>query len=285
MTAFDYSEAFSRNQGLIAPRLQKKLQSACVAVAGMGGVGGFYLSALARSGVGKFKIADFDEYELANFNRQYGASMSTVGRKKVDVMAEMLRDINPEIEIEVFSEGVTHENLDQFLDGATIVIDAIDLFVPDWHRILTNSAVSRGLVVLAAVPVGYGAGMVAFSSSGSSFDDYFSWDDSLSAEEKILRLALGFAPAGFHTKYIDPTTVSLTEKRGPSSVAGCMLCGGLVATQVIMAIDDDTEIITAPNYCHIDLRFCRVKRGKLRWGNSGLLQRLKMAIAKKKYLE
>ena len=284
MVTFDYAEAFSRNAGLIPVELQKRLRGACVGIAGMGGVGGFYVSGLARSGLGRFKLADFDEFELANFNRQYGASMSTVGRRKAEVMADLGRDINPEAVFELYPEGLTEDNLDMFLEGVDIVIDGIDLFVPDWHRRLIRAAVDRDIPVLAAVPVGFGAGMVGFSRQGMGFDEYFDWSESLSPAEKTLRLAAGFAPAGFHGRYIDPQAVSLVEKRGPSSVAGCMLCGAMVTTRVIAALEDPGALEPAPVYCHLDLKLNRLKKGRLRRGNRGALQRIKLGVARKRYL-
>src|SRR3546814_6163372 len=98
-TAFDYATAFDRNICWITADEQQVLRRKRVAIAGMGGVGGVHLLTLARMGIGAFNISDLDDFELANFNRQVGASMSTLGRPKVEVMAEMTRDINPEADI------------------------------------------------------------------------------------------------------------------------------------------------------------------------------------------
>jgi len=85
--AFDYNHAFSRNIGWLTEDEQQRLRGARVAIAGLGGVGGFHLLTLARLGVGRFNIADLDRFELANFNRQAGASVSSLGRPKVEVLA------------------------------------------------------------------------------------------------------------------------------------------------------------------------------------------------------
>src|SRR5437016_6347985 len=106
-----YHEAFARNLGIINESEQEKLRNSRVAIAGMGGVGGIHLVTLARMGIGHFHIADFDEFEMANMNRQYGATRNTLGRKKVDVMKEIAKSINPEIEIETFSEGINENNI------------------------------------------------------------------------------------------------------------------------------------------------------------------------------
>src|SRR5262245_59714807 len=102
--SWSYQEAFSRHAGLISPAEQERLRGARVALVGMGGVGGIHLATLARLGIGTFHIADPDCFELANFNRQYGAITRTLGRSKAVVMAEVARGINPELQLRVFSE-------------------------------------------------------------------------------------------------------------------------------------------------------------------------------------
>ena len=79
---FDYADAFSRNIGWVTKEEQGTLRKKRVAIAGMGGVGGIHLLTLARLGIGSFYIADFDEFEVHNFNRQVGATMSSIGRPK-----------------------------------------------------------------------------------------------------------------------------------------------------------------------------------------------------------
>jgi tRNA A37 threonylcarbamoyladenosine dehydratase len=102
MTAFAYDLAFSRNIGWVTEAEQARLRGSRVAIAGMGGVGGFHLLTLARLGVGQFNIADLDTFELANFNRQAGAGMASIDRAKVEVLAEQARQINPELDLRVF---------------------------------------------------------------------------------------------------------------------------------------------------------------------------------------
>ena len=108
---FSYSQAFSRNIGWVTADEQARLRGKRVAIAGMGGVGGVHLLTLARLGIGAFHIADFDVFDIVNFNRQAGATVSTLGRPKAEVMAAMARDINPELDIKVFAQGVDRSNL------------------------------------------------------------------------------------------------------------------------------------------------------------------------------
>src|SRR5262245_54211900 len=132
--AFDYSTAFDRNVGWVTDAEQAVLRRKRVAIAGLGGVGGYHLLTLVRLGVGAFTLAEFDTFDLPNFNRQAGAGLSTVGRRKLDVLVGMARDINPELEIRTVPEGITAANVDEFLDGADIYVDGLDFFAFEARR-------------------------------------------------------------------------------------------------------------------------------------------------------
>src|SRR5262245_57479463 len=100
---WSYQLAFARQRGLISPSEQEVLRGKRVAIIGQGGVGGIHLITLARLGIGGFHIADPDCFEVANFNRQYGASTRSLGRNKASVMAEEARAINPELQLRVIA--------------------------------------------------------------------------------------------------------------------------------------------------------------------------------------
>ena len=89
-------DRFSRSRMLLGEAAMNKLAASRVAVFGVGGVGGYVVEALARSGVGEIDLIDNDEVVLSNLNRQIIATMDTIGRDKVDVMAERILSINPD---------------------------------------------------------------------------------------------------------------------------------------------------------------------------------------------
>ena len=121
------NEEFAREALLIGEDALKKLNTASVALFGVGGVGSYAAEALARSGVGKIMLVDNDVVSVSNINRQLCALHSTVGRLKAEVVAERLRDINPSIEVTVRCEFVLPENIDTFeLSRFDYVIDAVD---------------------------------------------------------------------------------------------------------------------------------------------------------------
>lgn len=280
---FNYHQAFTRNLGLITEAQQHKLRNSNVAIAGMGGVGGDYLITLIRAGICNFQIADFDRFEMANFNRQYGATLSSLNHNKASWMAKLAQDINPESNINILQDGINQDNLEDFLEDADLVIDAIDLFEVELHRQLIKTAVSRNQTVLAAVPFGFGAALLAFNNKGMSFDDFFMIRSDMSYEEKFLHLALGFSPVGLHLKYMDLHHVNITEKRGPSSGAACKLCAGLIGIQALIALLYPQLLRPVPWFTHFDARLMKFKHKRLWLGNRNPLQRLKAFIAKRRF--
>ena len=118
---------FSRTQLLLGEPAMERLKQAKVAVFGIGGVGGFTVEALARSGVGHFALFDDDRVCLTNINRQIIATRKTVGKKKVDVMKERILDINPKAQVEPYETFYGKDNADEFDLGAyDYLVDAID---------------------------------------------------------------------------------------------------------------------------------------------------------------
>lgn len=120
-------EQFVRTALLIGEEGLEKLKNAKVAVFGVGGVGGYVVEALARSGVGSFVLIDNDEVCLSNLNRQIIATLDTVGRDKVDVMKERILSVNPEAVVEVYKCFYLPEMAGQFdFTQYTYVVDAVD---------------------------------------------------------------------------------------------------------------------------------------------------------------
>jgi molybdopterin/thiamine biosynthesis adenylyltransferase len=272
---FDYAEAFSRNLGLVSADEQERLRQARVAVAGMGGVGGVYVVALARLGIGRFSIADFDRFELANFNRQAGATMATLGRAKVDVMAEAVLDINPTADIRRFPDGLTEANVEAFLDGAAVALDGIDFFAMSARRLLFRHARARGVPALTAAPVGFGATLHVFSPDGMSFDEYFDLREGMAPAEQILHLALGLAPRRAQRSYFPLGKLDLSGNRSPSLAAGPFLCAGIVATEVANLVLRRRPPKVAPHYSQFDAMSRQYRTGRLVGGNRHPMQRLK----------
>lgn len=282
MRAFIYNEAFSRNIGWVTRQEQDELRHKRVAIAGLGGVGGVHLLTLCRLGIGKFHLADFDTYDLPNFNRQIGAGVSTLGRSKLEVMIEQARDINPELEITGFSEGVTPDNLDRFLDRADIYIDGLDFFAFKARQQVFSACAVKGVPAVTAAPLGMGAAVLNFLPGGMSFDDYFRLSDGTEAE-KPLRFLMGLAPTRLQMGYlVDPSTVDLESFRGPSTMIACQFCAGAAATEALKILLGRGPVRTAPKGYHYDGYLNKLALTWRPGGNRNPLNRLAIAVGRRK---
>ena len=118
---------FSRTEILIGCEAIKKLQNSHIAVFGVGGVGGYVVEALVRSGIGSITLVDNDKVALTNLNRQIIALNSTLGEYKVDVMKKRVLDINPNVKVETYKTFFLPENSNEFnFKKYDYIIDAID---------------------------------------------------------------------------------------------------------------------------------------------------------------
>lgn len=147
------AEQFQRTEMLLGPEAMDGLAHARVAVFGIGGVGGYVVEALARSGVGALDLVDKDEVALSNLNRQIIALHSTVGRPKAEVAAERVKDINPDCSVTVWQTFFLPETKAQFdFSQYDYVVDAIDTVAGKLS--LIESAKAAGVPVISAMGAG-----------------------------------------------------------------------------------------------------------------------------------
>jgi tRNA A37 threonylcarbamoyladenosine dehydratase len=147
------SERFLREEALFGPENMKKLKCSCVAVFGLGGVGSWAAEALARGGVGRRVLIDYDTVAETNVNRQIIALSSTIGRFKADVMAERAQDINPEIIAVPVRERYAAGTREAFFsESYDYIIDAIDLVSCKLDLIAT--ALERGIPIISCLGTG-----------------------------------------------------------------------------------------------------------------------------------
>jgi molybdopterin/thiamine biosynthesis adenylyltransferase len=279
--AYDYREAFSRNIGWVSEWEQQLLAGKRVAIAGLGGVGGAHLLTLARLGIGSFHIADFDSFELANFNRQVGAGVSTLERSKVETMAAMAQDINPALSIRCLTDGVNAENLDAFLDGVDLFVDGLDFFLPEVRARVFARCAELEIPAITAAPIGMGTAYLCFMPGKMTFEEYFGFE-GCSTDEKLLRFLVGLAPKAQHGAYlVDKSRLDLEARKGPSTAMACQLCTGVVGTEAVKILLERGTVRAAPAYQLFDAYRGKWVRGKLRGGHRNLLQRARLAVARR----
>lgn len=138
---------FSRTLMITGDAGYERLQSSHVLIAGLGGVGAYAAEQLARAGVGRLTIIDGDTVHLTNLNRQLLAVHSTLHKPKAELMAERLRDINPEIQLDVIQEYVKDQRvIDLLSQPIDFVIDAIDTLSPKAYLIYHALRLGHSLV-------------------------------------------------------------------------------------------------------------------------------------------
>ncbi|MEZ0236646.1 MAG: ThiF family adenylyltransferase [Methylophilaceae bacterium] len=279
-TAFSYETAFSRNIGWLSDTEQKTLRHKRIAIAGMGGVGGFHLLTLARLGVGKFNIADLDTFELANFNRQAGAGMSTLHRPKVEVLAGMAWEINPEAELDIYALGVNAANLDEFFKDVDIYVDGLDFFAFDARELVFAHCARHGIPAVTVAPLGMGAALLNFMPGGMTFEEYFQLAGRPELE-KAVRFLVGLAPALLHRHYLaDKSRVDLKARKGPSTIMACQLCAGVAASEALKILLGRGKVWAAPHGIQFDGYRNKLAHTWRPGGNRNPLNMLAIAMAR-----
>jgi molybdopterin/thiamine biosynthesis adenylyltransferase len=281
---FDYQTAFSRNIGWLTRQELDILKSKCIAIAGLGGVGGSHLLTLARLGVGKFNISDFDSFELPNFNRQAGASLSHLNQPKVDVLTEMVLDINPTLDIKKFPQGVNSDNLSEFLTGVDVYVDGLDFFAFEAREALFAGCTVRGIPAVTAAPLGMGSALLNFIPGQMTFEEYFRLQGKSEAD-KILHFLLGLSPAMLQRGYlVDQSAVDFIDHKGPSTPMACEICAGFAATQALKILLHRGKVLAAPWGLHFDAYENKLAKTWRPGGNSNPLQRIAIYLARKQFM-
>ena len=281
MRTFDYDRAFSRNIGWVTEQEQAILRSKRVAIAGLGGVGGIHLLTLARLGIGKFNIADLDAFELENFNRQVGASMTSLGQPKVDVLAMMAREINPELDIATFPHGVNAGNLGVFFDDVDLYIDGLDFFSFSAREQVFAHCAAHRIPAVTVAPLGISAALLNFLPGQMNFEDYFQLAGQPELD-KAIRFLVGLAPALLHRHYLaDKTRVDLQQRRGPSTIMACQLCAGVAASEAFKILLKRGKVWSAPHGIQFDGYRNRFAHTWRPGGNRNPVNRIAIAIAKR----
>lgn len=283
-THFDSGIAFGSNIGWVTHEEQDCVGRIRVAIAGLGGVGGLYALTLARLGVAKFRIADGDQFELRNFNRQIGATMATIGRMKSEVIKEKILEINPHAQVEIFPY-LDMDNVTRFVSGGVdIVIDGLDFFALQPRRILFRETELYNIPTLTAAPLGMGASLMCFwtKDESLSFEKYFNFGDD--DYDNLIRFLVGMSPSLPHAKYlVDRSSVDFANRSVPSTMMGCEVASALVKSAVVKIVRGWLErrrvIETSPLCIHQDAYLGKTWR--TRRGPRNMLRLLALHYARK----
>ena len=161
---------FTRSLPLIGEDGLARLAACRVTVVGLGGVGGYAVEVLARSGVGALTLIDGDKVEESNLNRQIAALSKDIGRYKAEVLAERVEEINPRCKVNAVCEMLTESNCAALVDGSSYVADAIDSLAA--KAALAVYCTGKGLPIVSAMGAGNRAGWCDFRVADIYKTDY-----------------------------------------------------------------------------------------------------------------
>ena len=227
----------ARNYGFWSADEQQALIEADVAVAGVGGDGYLLGLSLVRMGVGRLRIADPEVFELENFNRVPGAGHHNLGRPKVDCFFEDALAINPSLKIEVYDEGVTVNNVDQFVEGADLIIDESELTKIEIGVTIADRARVRRIPNLQVMNIGFAAQVTSFHPVDQpTFRDMIGVSEDLSVEQVAQQGLDLSAVLPYLPPYLDED-VFIAAAGGaplPSIVQGVNLASAIGASQAFL---------------------------------------------------
>ncbi len=274
-----YAEAFSRN--LFTKEEQALLRKSTIAIGGLGAVGEMYAMSFARLGISNFRISDLDVFNIVNMNRQVGATVANLDRSKTEVTKEIILSINPFASVKTFEGGITPKDIDEFLNGADVVLDGMDFFNPKMRRLMYNKAREHGLYVIGAAPIGYGSSLMVVDPKGMSFDEYFDMRDNMSEEDMLVRFAMGLAPALIQKAYFMPNIPAFKAGKALSLVTGVLACGSFVTCETVKLLTGK-KVLTIPTTSQFDPYVRKFKQVTVRRGNRALMQRIKISVMTKR---
>lgn len=200
-----YSERVNRTEVFLGrtPEEQKKAQKilseSTVGIAGTGGIGGAVALRLARFGIKKIKIADPEDFDWSNINRQLGATKNNAGRNKSEVVGEIVHDLAGDVEIEVFKDGITVDNAEEFVDGCDIVLDQLEFTVIKERYALHRAFRKNKNIkhVLCCAVVGWAAHLYKFEHDSMTFEDWYGVDENQEIDDAVVERMLTLIAAKF----------------------------------------------------------------------------------------
>lgn len=239
-----------------------------------------HAATLARTGIGRFTIADFDEFDVHNINRQFGAFESTVGQDKAQVMQRVIKDINPSAEVTLINEAVGPDNLEAFLDGVDVVVDALDVFAIEARRLIFNRAQEKGIPVILVGPVGFSAVSFIFAPDGMGFDEFTGINSGMSEKKMAVHFIAAIAAQGPHLKYMKMKKVDADTGAAPSVGIACQIGAGVAALEIVAMLLDWRAPKYVPWITQFD-PFARTYKSRYRrGGGKNLMHRLRLQVLK-----
>lgn len=279
MAEFSIENAFSRNLGWVTREEQERLSHLHVGIIGMGGVGGQYAEILARLGVGRFTLCDPDRFSIENTNRQNECKISNYGKNKAQVIADLVKDINPKASVTVMPGEMKLEHVDSFCESIDIYLDALDFFVIDLRNAIFRKMRSLEKPALTVAPIGAGAACVVFTKKSMSFDDYFGLHKTTNPVDRSFLFLVGLSPTLQQRHYlIDRERADMNLRKAPSLPIGVYACAAVAATTTLKLALGRGKVPAAPWSVHYDSYLMTLKKRYVWLGYRNPLQQIKLRV-------
>lgn len=239
---------FKRNIGFISIKEQKVLARTSIGIAGVGGDGGLLAERLTRFGIGKLVLADPENFEKNNINRQFGANIKTLGKNKAVVIGKEIKFINPDIELKIFKKGINRSNVKTFVKESDVIIDEVEYTNPEVSVLLAQEARKQNKYIFMGANIGWGASIFCFSPKGMTFEKYFQYDS-----DKNTINPLKYAhkiPSYFDKKMLQE--VLNGEKSMPSISSSVALVAALISSQIILFVIGKRKPVMVPKFKYFD---------------------------------
>jgi molybdopterin/thiamine biosynthesis adenylyltransferase len=281
-----YSERTDRNIGWISKEEQKALKNSSVAIAGCGGMGGHVAMNLVRLGVGKIIIADPEDFDYSNLNRQLGAKITTIDSNKALATATEMRQVSDDVEILIFPQGVNEETISLFLKEADLVCDLVEFYALEPRLLLHQFASKNDIEIFTCDTVGHATNLFFFNSESWTLEKCLglSWEKvktmSKHEIENLLDLLVHFfapnLPEYFPEPFDRSSIVSVMKRLKESGTASIIatnppISAGFISTHVCMRILEKAGFkrkmqrpIPMPGYLSFDVLKLetKIQRGK-----------------------
>lgn len=251
-----YHEVYQRNYGLFSDEEQEKIMNSKIAIAGVGGVGGEQAKTLARFGIGELSILDPGVFDAPDMNRQFGAITRNIGRNKAIATAEMLKERNPFLKVNIFTQALdTQKGIEEFIGDSDLVIDAIDYMGFDYKVMFAKVAREKGLYNLSAPIPDFGALMMIFDPKGMTFEEFHKAPKKREEQAKYkVPHEVYFGKNRFPKNLqmlINGETNYISTNSGAAELSGAL--AGTEAIFILTGKRQYNDIVKIPMVSHVDM--------------------------------
>ena len=291
-----YSERTDRNIGWITREEQETVRRSVIGVAGCGGMGGQLAEKFLRLGVGEIRIADNETFDVSNINRQFAATMATIGMPKAFETAKMMRGITDDSTILVYPQGICEDAVFDFAHDCNVVCDEIEFWCVGSRILLHRAARECGVPVFVCNSLGFGSQLFLFTPQSMTMEECLglTYKEAKELQAKIQNRTVSVAEATRVVELSARTLCSewpeycvedapiknrtvteerlLREGRGSVIATNLPLACGLVADRVLLYLLKNSsvkrnvaEIPEMPGYFYLDAATMEAKVVKGRW--------------------